>query len=61
MAAALRSLLAGHDGPVVALCTGIPEDRSVVPPGVSVVSTGGRNLIVLRAVAERLTADASGG
>lgn len=55
MAAALRRLLDAHDGPAVVLCSGIPEDRSLVPTDVPAVTTGGRNLVVLKAVAERIT------
>jgi len=54
MAAALRRLTGGHGGPVVVLCTGIGEDRALVPDGVPAVVTGGRNLVVLRAVAEAI-------
>jgi beta-N-acetylhexosaminidase len=54
MAAALRRLTSGHGGPVVVLCTGIGEDRALVPDGVPAVLTGGRNLVVLRAVAEAI-------
>jgi beta-N-acetylhexosaminidase len=56
MAAALRRLLDEHAGAVV-LCTGIPEDRSLVPAEVPAVVTGGRNLVVLQAVARRLTGE----
>lgn len=55
MASALRQLLGKHAGLVVVLCTGIPEDRALVPPEVPVVGAGGRNLVVLRAIAARLT------
>jgi beta-N-acetylhexosaminidase len=55
MAAALRRVLAAHPGPVVVLCTGIPEDRALVPDGVPVVTTSGRNPVVLGAVTEALT------
>jgi beta-N-acetylhexosaminidase len=55
MAAALRRLLDKHAGPVVVLCTGIPEDRALVPSEVPVVTIGGRNLVVLQAVAHRLS------
>jgi beta-N-acetylhexosaminidase len=55
MADALGRLLAAHAGPVVVLCTGIPEDRALVPDGVPAVVTSGRNLVVLHAVAESLT------
>jgi len=54
MAAGLRRLTSGHGGPVVVLCTGIGEDRALVPDGVPAVVTGGRNLVVLRAVAEAI-------
>jgi beta-N-acetylhexosaminidase len=55
MAAALRRVLATHAGPVVVLCTGIPEDRALVPDGVPVVTTSGRNPVVLGAVTAALT------
>ena len=55
MRAALDKLLAGHQEAVVALCTGLPEDRALVPGDVAVVVTGGRNLVVLRAIADKLT------
>src|SRR6266545_2690587 len=54
MVAGMRRLVTEHAGPVVVLCTGIPEDRALVPDGVPVVVTDGRNMVVLRAVAERL-------
>lgn len=55
MSSALHRLLAGHTGPVAVLCTGLPEDRALVPTAVPAVVTGGRNPVVLRAVAARLT------
>jgi beta-N-acetylhexosaminidase len=57
MASALQRLLAAHAGSAVVLCTGIPEDRSLVPTGIAAVATGGRNLVVLQAVAERITGE----
>jgi Glycosyl hydrolase family 3 N terminal domain len=44
---ALQLLLEGHDGETFVLCTGMPEDRAIVPAG--------RNLVVLEAVATALT------
>jgi beta-N-acetylhexosaminidase len=44
-------LLEGHDGETFVLCTGIPEDRAIMPAAV----TAGRNLVVLEAVATALT------
>ena len=55
MRAALDRLLAEHHGPVAVLCTGLPEDRALVPSEVAVVVTGGRNLVVLQAIADELT------
>ncbi|HEU4947801.1 MAG TPA: beta-N-acetylhexosaminidase [Kribbella sp.] len=52
---ALPRLLAGHRGAVFVLCTGIPEDRALVPAGVPAAVTAGRNLVVLEAVATALT------
>jgi len=40
---------------VFVLCTGIPEDRALVPAGVPSAVTYGRNLVVLEAVATALT------
>lgn len=53
---ALAQLLAGREDAFV-LCTGIPEDRALVPGGVASATTSGRNVIVLAAVAEALTRD----
>lgn len=55
MRAALERLLEGRDGDVFVLCTGIPEDRALVPAGVPSGVTYGRNLVVLESVAELLT------
>jgi beta-N-acetylhexosaminidase len=51
---ALNHLLQGRDDSFV-LCTGIPEDRALVPAGIPSATTSGRNVIVLEAVAQALT------
>lgn len=55
MRAALEQLLASHEGEVFVLCTGIPEDRALVPAAVPTAVTYGRNLVVLEAAAQLLT------
>ncbi|GAA1584218.1 glycoside hydrolase family 3 protein [Kribbella sancticallisti] len=55
MRAALSKLLESHEGDVFVLCTGIPEDRAIVPAAVPTAVTYGRNLVVLEAVAQLLT------
>jgi beta-N-acetylhexosaminidase len=55
MRAALGQLLESHEGEVFVLCTGIPEDRAIVPAAVPTAVTYGRNLVVLEAVAQLLT------
>ncbi|TCC65781.1 beta-N-acetylhexosaminidase [Kribbella pittospori] len=52
---ALTHLLEGHKEDVFVLCTGIPEDRALVPEGIRSATTSGRNVIVLEAVANALT------
>jgi beta-N-acetylhexosaminidase len=59
MREALTHLLQGRDGDTFVLCTGIPEDRALVPDGVPTATTSGRNVIVLEAVAKALTRDGS--
>jgi len=56
---ALTTLLQDRGPDTVVLCTGIPEDRALVPAGVTAGTTSGRNLIVLEAVARALTRDGS--
>ncbi|TWD83127.1 beta-N-acetylhexosaminidase [Kribbella amoyensis] len=58
MRAALEQLLRGRERDVFVLCTGIPEDRALVPAGVPTAVTYGRNLVVLESVAEVLTRNA---
>jgi beta-N-acetylhexosaminidase len=55
MREALNTLLQDRGEDTVVLCTGIPEDRELVPPQVATGTTSGRNLIVLEAVARALT------
>lgn len=55
MRAALQELLQSHEGEVFVLCTGIPEDRAIVPAAVPTAVTCGRNLVVLEAIAQVLT------
>ncbi len=55
MRAALSKLLESHEGDVFVLCTGIPEDRAIVPAAVPTAVTYGRNLVVLEAAAQLLT------
>jgi beta-N-acetylhexosaminidase len=55
MREALTTLLQNRGEDTVVLCTGIPEDRALVPDGVATGTTSGRNLIVLEAVARALT------
>ncbi|HET6299482.1 MAG TPA: beta-N-acetylhexosaminidase [Kribbella sp.] len=55
MRAALGRLLEDHEGDVFVLCTGIPEDRAIVPAAVPTAVTYGRNLVVLEEVAKALT------
>jgi beta-N-acetylhexosaminidase len=55
MRTALDHLLQSHEGDVFVLCSGIPEDRALVPAAVPVAVTYGRNLVVLEAVASALT------
>ncbi|WP_020385790.1 beta-N-acetylhexosaminidase [Kribbella catacumbae] len=55
MRAALQELLQSHEGEVFVLCTGIPEDRALVPAAVPTAVTYGRNLLVLEAAAQLLT------
>jgi beta-N-acetylhexosaminidase len=55
MRAALQELLESHEGDVFVLCTGIPEDRALVPAAVPTAVTYGRNLVVLEAAAQLLT------
>jgi beta-N-acetylhexosaminidase len=52
---ALTHLVEGHKDDVFVLCTGIPEDRALVPEGIRSATTSGRNIIVLEAVAKALT------
>jgi beta-N-acetylhexosaminidase len=54
---ALNHLLQGR-GDSFVLCTGIPEDRALVPSGIPSATTSGRNVIVLEAVARALTREA---
>ncbi|NEA33484.1 beta-N-acetylhexosaminidase [Streptomyces sp. SID13031] len=55
MRTALQELLESHEGDVFVLCTGIPEDRALVPAAVPTAVTYGRNLVVLEAAAQLLT------
>ncbi len=55
MRAALQQLLESHEGDIFVLCTGIPEDRALVPAAVPTAVTYGRNLVVLEAAAQLLT------
>lgn len=55
MRAALAKILESHEDDVFVLCTGIPEDRAIVPAAVPTAVTYGRNLVVLEAVAQLLT------
>ncbi|HEY0472970.1 MAG TPA: beta-N-acetylhexosaminidase [Kribbella sp.] len=55
MRSALELLLHSHEGDVFVLCSGIPEDRAIVPAAVPAALTYGRNLVVLEAVASALT------
>jgi beta-N-acetylhexosaminidase len=55
MREALQFLLESHDGETFVLCTGIPEDRAIVPAAVPAAVTAGRNLVVLEAVVTALT------
>jgi beta-N-acetylhexosaminidase len=55
MREALNHLVQGHPDNVFVLCTGIPEDQALVPPGVPSATTSGRNVIVLEAIARQLT------
>jgi beta-N-acetylhexosaminidase len=55
MREALTTLLQNRGEDTVVLCTGIPEDRELVPDGVAIGTTSGRNLIVLEAIARALT------
>jgi beta-N-acetylhexosaminidase len=59
MREALATLLHNRGENTVVLCTGIPEDKELVPEGVATGTTSGRNLIVLEAVARALTRDGS--
>jgi beta-N-acetylhexosaminidase len=52
---ALELLLETHDGETFVLCTGIPEDRAILPAAVPAAVTAGPNLVVLEAVATALT------
>jgi beta-N-acetylhexosaminidase len=54
MREAMAHLLEGRDDAFV-LCTGIPEDKAIVPARVPTATTSGRNVIVLEAVARALT------
>lgn len=54
MREALQLLLESHDGETFILCTGIQEDRAIVPAAVPAAVTAGRNLVVLEAVATAL-------
>jgi len=54
MREAMAHLIEGRDDAFV-LCTGIPEDKAIVPAGVPTATTSGRNVIVLEAVARALT------
>ncbi|GAA1583648.1 glycoside hydrolase family 3 protein [Kribbella hippodromi] len=51
----LNHLIAGHPDNVFVLCTGIPEDQTLVPADLPSATTSGRNLVVLEAVARALT------
>jgi beta-N-acetylhexosaminidase len=55
MREALTHLLQGRGSDTFVLCTGIPEDRALVPADVPTATTSGRNMIVLEAVAKALT------
>jgi beta-N-acetylhexosaminidase len=55
MRAALTHLVEGHPDNVFVLCTGIPEDQTLVPAGVPSATTSGRNKVVLEAIARQLT------
>ncbi|MFB6724673.1 glycoside hydrolase family 3 N-terminal domain-containing protein [Kribbella sp. NPDC056345] len=55
---ALEFLLRERRDDVFVLCTGIPEDQTLVPAGVPSATTSGRNVIVLEAVVRALTRDA---
>lgn len=55
MRSALDQLLEGREGDVFVLCTGIPEDRAIIPAAIPTAVTAGRNLVVLEAVAKALT------
>ena len=55
MRAALQQLIESHEGDVFVLCTGIPEDRALVPATVPTAVTYGRNLVVLEAATQLLT------
>jgi beta-N-acetylhexosaminidase len=57
MREALAHLTEGRTDDVFVLCTGIPEDQSIVPPHLPTATTSGRNVIVLEAVAKALTRD----
>jgi beta-N-acetylhexosaminidase len=57
MREALTTLLENRGEDTVVLCTGIPEDRALVPDGVASATTSGRNVVVLEAVAKALTQD----
>jgi beta-N-acetylhexosaminidase len=59
MREALTALLQNRGEDTVVLCTGIPEDRALVPEGFTTGTTSGRNLIVLEAIARALTRDGS--
>ncbi|MEU4197711.1 beta-N-acetylhexosaminidase [Kribbella sp. NPDC026611] len=52
---ALTHLLQTHPDNVFVLCTGIPEDRAIVPADIPTATTSGRNVIVLEAIAKELT------
>ncbi|TCC05761.1 beta-N-acetylhexosaminidase [Kribbella soli] len=55
MREALNHLVQGHPDNVFVLCTGIPEDQSLVPAGTPSATTSGRNVIVLETIAKELT------
>ena len=55
MREALDHLVQSHPDNVFVLCTGIPEDQSLVPAGTPSATTSGRNVIVLETIAKELT------
>ena len=56
MTAALHKLLSAHHGRKAVLCTGLPEDRSLIPTEIPAITAAGRNLLVLQSLAAHLTA-----